>query len=101
MTTNDDMNEEDTSRFDVDSAGQVGDHIRNDLMRRIQDEGHDMPVKDVNGDQVGTVDHIEGDRLKLAKSGSPDGQHHYVPLHAVASMDDTAVYLDVGRDAVE
>jgi hypothetical protein len=102
MTTNGDLSGgSDTGRFDVDSAGEVDDRIREDMMRRIQDEGHDMPVKDAAGDQIGTVDHLDGDRLKLTKSGSMDGQHHYVPLSAVESMDDVAVYLNIGKDEVE
>lgn len=84
-----------------DFARQVDERIEHDLMERLAHEAHDMPVKDVDGDYVGTVDHIDGDRLKLAKSGSPDGQHHYVPLSAVESMDDTTVYLNIQSTEVQ
>jgi hypothetical protein len=45
------------------------------------------------GTRVGTVDHVEGDTIKLTKSGSPDGQHHRIPLSWVSSVD-SGVHLD-------
>jgi len=39
------------------------------------------------GNHVGTVDHVEGQMIKLTKSDSPDGRHKYLPLTAVASVD--------------
>ncbi|AIZ46462.1 hypothetical protein QR90_04315 [Deinococcus radiopugnans] len=57
-----------------------------------------MQVKDKDGEHVGTVDHLDGDRIKLTKSDSSDGQHHYVPLSQVESMDNVAVYLNVTRE---
>ncbi|MFV0623700.1 DUF2171 domain-containing protein [Sphingomonas sp. ac-8] len=52
-----------------------------------------MEVLGSDGAHVGTVDHIEGDRIKLARRDSPDGDHHYVPLSAVARVD-AHVHLD-------
>ncbi len=47
-----------------------------------------MEVYASDGTKVGTVDRMEGaDRIKLAKSTSPDGQHHYVPLTWVDHVD--------------
>lgn len=46
-----------------------------------------------DGEHVGVVDHVDGDRIKLAKSGG-DGTHHYLPLTAVISVDN-AVRLNV------
>ncbi|WP_165227546.1 DUF2171 domain-containing protein [Aquisphaera insulae] len=45
------------------------------------------------GTKVGTVDHVEGDTIKLTRSGSPDGQHHRIPLSWVKSVDG-GVHLD-------
>jgi len=39
------------------------------------------------GNKLGVVDHVEGDRLKLTKNDSPDGQHHYVPASWIAHVD--------------
>ena len=46
-----------------------------------------MAVIGSDGGHVGTVDGIERDRIKLARNDSKDGQHHYVPLSAVARVD--------------
>jgi hypothetical protein len=37
---------------------------------------------------VGTVDHVEGDHLKLTKNDSPDGKHHLIPMQLVDHVDD-------------
>ncbi|MBB5235248.1 DUF2171 domain-containing protein [Deinococcus budaensis] len=82
-------------------AGEITSHIEQDLRQRLEAMGEHMQVKDVNGEHVGTVDHVEGDQLKLTRTDSPDGQHHYVPLSQVESMDEVAVYLNVERSAVQ
>lgn len=45
-----------------------------------------MEVRSLDGEHVGTVDHLEGsDQIKLTKNDSPDGQHHHlIPLDWVA-----------------
>jgi hypothetical protein len=51
-----------------------------------------MPVVCSEGGQFAVVDHLEGpDLIKLAKDGA--GQHHYIPVDWVASVDD-AVHVD-------
>ena len=46
-----------------------------------------MPVVGSNNVQFAVVDHLEGrDFIKLAKDAS--GQHHYIPLTWVTSVDD-------------
>lgn len=61
-----------------------------------------------DGTHVGTVDHVEGDRIKLTKNDSPqtqDGQgakHHYVSIGLVADIEDGKVRLSAnGADALE
>ncbi|MCP2015692.1 hypothetical protein L1280_002868 [Deinococcus sp. HSC-46F16] len=82
-------------------TGEITRRIEQDLRERLEAQGEHLQVKDVNGEHVGTVDHVEGDQLKLTRTDSPDGQHHYVPLSQVESMDDVAVYLNVERNAVQ
>jgi hypothetical protein len=60
-----------------------------------------------DGVHVGTVDHVEGDRIKLTKNDSPstqDGQgqkHHYISLGLVAEVEDGTVRLSAtGANAV-
>jgi hypothetical protein len=51
-----------------------------------------MPVVCSNNGQFAVVDHLEGrDLIKLAKDAS--GQHHYIPLTWVTSVDDK-VHID-------
>ncbi|CAM4018461.1 DUF2171 domain-containing protein [Deinococcus frigens] len=78
-------------------AGQITERIVKDLKERLDRGGEHMQVKDKDGEHVGTVDHLDGDRVKLTKSDSSDGQHHYVSLSQVESMDDVAVYLNITR----
>ena len=54
-----------------------------------------MPVVSSDADQLATVDHVEGrGSIKLAKDNS--GQHHYIPLEWVTSVDDK-VHIDRTR----
>ena len=62
----------------TDVGGQIAEH---------------MDVIASDGVKIGTVDHLDGpDKIKLAKSTSPDGQHHYIPLTWVDHVD-THVHL--------
>jgi hypothetical protein len=40
------------------------------------------------GTFVGTVDRVEGNRIKLTRKDSPDGQHHLIPVSWVAKVHD-------------
>ncbi|MGE0601069.1 MAG: DUF2171 domain-containing protein [Dehalococcoidia bacterium] len=50
-----------------------------------------MPVVCSENGQFGTVDQVERDMIKLTKDKS--GQHHYIPLSWVTSVDDK-VHID-------
>jgi hypothetical protein len=52
-----------------------------------------MEVVDDRGQHVGTVDHIEDDRLKLTRKDSSDGQHHYVTLSQIAGIEGDRIRL--------
>ncbi len=71
-------------RVSADVGGVLG-------VREGSDNGRIMEHMEVfasDGTKVGTVDHMEGsDRIKLAKSTSPDGEHHFVPLTWVDHVD--------------
>ncbi len=51
-----------------------------------------MDVIASGGKKVGVVDHVEGDAIKLTRNGSPDGQHHFIPLDWIERVD-THVHL--------
>lgn len=54
-----------------------------------------MQVVGSDGQHVGTIDHVEGDRIKLTRNDpTAQGQHHYIPLNAVASVEQNAVRLN-------
>ena len=46
-----------------------------------------MDVIAADGERIGKVDHMQDGRIKLAKTSSPDGQHHFVPLAWIDHLD--------------
>jgi len=53
------------------------------------------------GVHVGTVDHVDGDRLKLTKKDSSDEHHHYVDGGLIADIEDGVVRLSAnGANAI-
>ena len=36
---------------------------------------------------AGKVDHFQDGKIKLTKNGSPDGQHHFVPVALIDHVD--------------
>ncbi|ORE94874.1 DUF2171 domain-containing protein [Aurantimonas sp. 22II-16-19i] len=61
-----------------------------------------MEIIGADGVHVGTVDTIEGDRIKLTKQdageGSHRGHHHFVPLGLVAEVEGDRVRLSANGD---
>jgi hypothetical protein len=56
-----------------------------------------MPVFCSNDQRCATVDHVEGNFIKLTKQGSPDGQHHWIPMDWVTRVD-AQVHIDRSSD---
>ena len=53
-----------------------------------------MEIKGSDGSHVGTVDRVEGNRIKLTKSDpAAGGQHHYLDLGMVDEIKGDAVCL--------
>ncbi len=56
-----------------------------------------MEVIGADGAHVGTVDKVEGDRIKLTKAdagmGAHEGHHHYLPLSQIADIEGDQVRL--------
>lgn len=58
-----------------------------------------MEVKGSDGKHVGTVDHMENGRIKLAKSDpASGGQHRYLDLSLVDQVKGGAVCLNKSAD---
>jgi hypothetical protein len=58
-----------------------------------------------DGVHVGTVDHVQGDRIKLTKKdsgqGSHEGHHHFISVGLVAAIEGNVVRLSAtGANAV-
>ncbi len=56
------------------------------------------PVIGADGVHVGTVDHVQGDRLKLTRTDSPDGQHHFISTGLIAGIEDGTIRLSANAD---
>jgi hypothetical protein len=62
----------------------------------------DMEVIGADGIHVGTVDRVEGERIKLTRAdsgqGSHEGHHHYISLGLVATVEGDQVRLSANAD---
>jgi hypothetical protein len=60
------------------------------MLAQLEIKEH-MPVVCSEGGQFATVDHLDGNAIKLTKDES--GKHHWIPLDWVTSVDDK-VHVD-------
>jgi hypothetical protein len=59
-----------------------------------------MEVVGADGVHVGTVDHLDGNRIKLTRTGS-DQRHHYIPTALVRDIrKNTVTLVKAAADAV-
>jgi hypothetical protein len=77
-------------QFDQSRGQQGGGGSDSRLADQIREH---QAVIDSNGQHVGTVDHVDGDQIKLSRKDSADGQHHYVALSQVAGIEGDKVRL--------
>ena len=57
-----------------------------------------MEVVGSDGEHVGTVDHMDGDRIKLTRKDDPDGSgqhHHLIPASSIAAIEGNKVKLSM------
>src|SRR3954451_16184875 len=61
-----------------------------------------MEVIGADGVHIGTVDRLEGARIKLTKKdsgeGSHEGHHHFIPIALVADVEGQVVRLSANAD---
>jgi hypothetical protein len=61
-----------------------------------------MEVIGADGVHVGTVDRVEGGRIKLTRNdsgeGRHEGHHHYIPLSLVADVEGEQVRLSANAN---
>lgn len=70
-------------------------------MTSIEQIREHMEVIGADGVHVGTVDRVEGDRIKLIKadSGSHQDHHHYISGGLIAAVEGDQVRLSANGDA--
>ena len=63
-----------------------------------------MKIIGKDGAYVGTVDRVEGNRIKLTKADSQksghQGHHHYIDVQLVGAVEGDIVKLSLNADAV-
>jgi len=62
-----------------------------------------MKIIGKDGAHVGTVDGVDGDRIKLTRSDNPAGHqdhHHYIDRKLVGSVEGNVVKLSVNASSV-
>ena len=72
-------------------------------MSGFEDVREHMEVIGAEGAHIGTVDRVEGDRIKLVKADSGIGHadhHHYIPRGLVAEVEGDKVRLTARGDVV-
>ena len=71
-------------------------------MAATDDISEHMEVIGADGVHVGTVDKVDGDRIKLTKKdsgqGSHEGHHHYISTGLVAGVEGDKVRLSANAD---
>ena len=71
-------------------------------MAGFEDIKEHMEVIGADGVHVGTVDHLDGDRIKLTKKdsgqGGHEGHHHYISRGLVAEVEGDQVRLSANGD---
>jgi hypothetical protein len=76
------------------------------MTTNLSDIHEHMDVIGADGVHVGTVDRVEGGRIKLVREdageGGHQGHHHYISANYVAGIEDDVVRLSANGDvAVE
>ena len=72
-------------------------------MSGFEDIREHMEVIGADGVHLGTVDRVEGNRIKLIRADSGQGReehHHYVPRGLVAEVEGNQVRLSARGDVV-
>jgi hypothetical protein len=72
-------------------------------MSGFEDIREHMEVIGADGAHIGTVDHVEGDRIKLIRADSGvahTDHHHYIPRGLVAEVEGDRVRLTARADVV-
>lgn len=70
-------------------------------MSGFEDIREHMEIIGADGAHLGTVDRVEGDRIKMVRADSGlahEGHHHYIPRGLVADVEGDKVRLSANAD---
>ena len=88
----DDYRRENQSRFESDFGNwRTQRQSKRQLLGEVREH---MTVVGSDEEQVGTVDHVRGDRIILSKSGSDDDRHHLLSCSMIDRVEGDRVILD-------
>ncbi len=88
----------------AEGAGTAVDFVKDKTgIGHAKDQGlgaitEHMPVYASCGKQIGKVDRVEGDKIKLTAGDSKDGQHHMIPTSWVDRVDS---HVHLTKNSVE
>ncbi|MDZ7588653.1 MAG: DUF2171 domain-containing protein [Parasphingorhabdus sp.] len=70
------------------------------MFEKIRIKEH-MEIIGKNGQHVGTVDNVDGDRIKLTRTDADDGKHHFIDMALVEEITDNRVVLKVDEPTAQ
>lgn len=79
-------------------ADVVSPHNKENAMADLNQIHPNAEVIGADGVHVGTVDHVDGRRLKLTKKDSGDDHHHYIDGGLIADIENGTVRLSANAD---
>lgn len=81
-----------------DGTRSPGATSRSTTMADLSQIKEHMNLIGADGVHVGTVDHLDGDRIKLTKTDSGDHHHHWISGGLVAEVEGNDVRLSANAD---
>jgi hypothetical protein len=94
----DDYRREHQSRFDTEfGSWRQTRQGQRQLLQRVQEH---QEVVGSDGEHIGTVDHVRGDRILLTKSDTDaHGHHHSIPISWITSVEDKVTVTKTAEQA--
>lgn len=95
----DEFRRENASRFENEfGTWRTTRQGKRQLLGQVAEQ---MPVVGSDGEPVGTVDKVRGDRIVLTRKDSPDGRHHALSCGMIDKVEGDRVVLDCkAEDAI-
>jgi len=79
----------------------ASDEYASDQYRGVVGIEEEMEVIASCGKKIGVVYEVQGNSLKLSRKGSPDNQHHYIPLSWISELDDQIHLNKNSKEVIE